>query len=146
MVSRTHFVYTSSAILTAWYLFIKRERLVTNVAGNSTTYVCRHINCPTFFPPILPKSGMFQENFVEVFDIRFYVNPCRGSYADTCRQTDTDGQTLQPMHGDWLYNSPSKFCIRTLYREKLIWLGQLDKCMNGRQLGYMGSDTEVLGQ
>jgi len=43
---------------------------------------------------------MFQQNFVKVHYIRFHVNPCRGSRADTCGQTDTDGQILQPMHGD----------------------------------------------
>jgi hypothetical protein len=53
-----------------------------NVACNNTTYVGRHVNCL-----ILANSGMFRQIFIIARNIKFHINPSRGSRADTCAQT-----------------------------------------------------------
>jgi len=56
-------------------------------------YLGLHVECPIFLSD-LTKSGVSEQIFVKIPNIKFHESPYRGSGADTCGQEDrrTEGQ------------------------------------------------------
>ena len=84
-MARWRNVYTSSATLTLWCHFTRRERIYGdfNVAVLQSTRILTEL-----YGTILTKIGFSQQIFTKVRSIKFHGNPCSSSSADTCGRTD----------------------------------------------------------
>jgi hypothetical protein len=86
---RSHNVYTSSAILTAWYYLILRQRFLgdLNYTSNNKMYLGHSVKWLTFLP-VFNHTRIL----VEVDTVKFQGNPSCGRGSDTRRQTDRRGE------------------------------------------------------
>ena len=58
-----------------------------SVVGNTKTYLCLHVKCPTFLTDF-KEIYVFSADFHKVPTTKFQSYPTRGSRADICGQTD----------------------------------------------------------
>ena len=84
-VARSPNVYTSSAILTAWYRFSRRRRCYGDLVSPAATCSGFRVTCPIILPSFMESLDTFSKmspasNFDE--------NPSSESRADTCGRTD----------------------------------------------------------
>lgn len=82
---RSRIVYTSSAILRAWYNFPRRERFYGNLMPLRT----KNSLSAQYFLQIWTKFLYSRQIFIIVPTTKFHVTLSSGSCADTCGWTDT---------------------------------------------------------
>ena len=85
-VMRSRNVYTSSAILIAWYYFTRTERFYGDLMSPATITRTIFIQNARYLYPISIKFGISRQIFIKVPNIRFHGNPPSGCRADTCGQ------------------------------------------------------------
>ena len=86
IVERWCNVYSSSAVLTAWYHLIRKTRFGCGIMSPvrvKHTYICLHVKWQTF----IPDFNTILELVDTISQQSLHVNPSRGSCTDTCRRT-----------------------------------------------------------
>jgi hypothetical protein len=109
-MARSRNIYTSSVILTAWYLLTRRKRIYCDIKLSTTvqhTQVFMWI--AWYFCPFIRIFGFSQRILVKVLYTKSHRKPNSGSRTDKCGQTDgrTDIMKVIGAFRDYA-NAPNK--------------------------------------